>query len=306
MALKNKNGGKIVGGNNKKPVVINNIENDTTKPEQVVVSETKNIPETSTVKTDVQKDMLSLKKALLSVYNKLRVYVSRTYVNYEQSNFTESDNLLGFKHEKENVTIKVELIDINGNLYNEDNVQIVITKDNKDFNDYVLLEKTKLENSNRVVFQTIQTNSCTFQIKFILTLEDDEIVEYVKEVKYITYNRVYVGYFDRHSKKYITLVNNDVLPTNTCKGNSYEIKFYDLPLTKENHGERVCLYIPEEIYEHDNGDYHFSYNGFQMPLFLDDNKIKLNNENYYVFLSTSYYENDDNGFYDYSIKIDVV
>jgi hypothetical protein len=43
-----------------------------------------------------------------------------------------------------------------------------------------------------------------------------------------------------------------------------------------------------------------------MPLFLDDNKIKLNNENYYVFLSTSYYENDDNGFYDYSIKIDVV
>ena len=49
MALKNKNGGKIVGGNNKKPVVINNIENDTTKPEQVVVSETKNIPETSAV-----------------------------------------------------------------------------------------------------------------------------------------------------------------------------------------------------------------------------------------------------------------
>ena len=61
MALKNKNGGKIVGGNNKKPVVINNIENDTTKSEQVVVSETKNIPETSAVKTDVQKDMLSLK-----------------------------------------------------------------------------------------------------------------------------------------------------------------------------------------------------------------------------------------------------
>lgn len=305
MALKNKNGGKIVGGNNKKPVVINNIENDTTKSEQVVVSETKNIPETSTVKTDVQKDILSLKKALLSVYNKLRVYVSRTYVNYEQSNFTESDNLLGFKHEKENVTIKVELIDINGNLYNEDNVRVIITKDNKDFNDYVLLEKTKLENSNRVVFQTIQSNSCTFQIKFILTLEDDEIVEYVKEVKYITYNRVYVGYFDRHSKKYITLVNNDVLPTNTCKGNSYEIKFYDLPLTKENHGERICLYIPHDLYINDEGNYSFYYNGFQIPLFLEE-EININNEKYYVFVSTSYYENDNNEIYDFSIKIEVV
>jgi hypothetical protein len=42
-----------------------------------------------------------------------------------------------------------------------------------------------------------------------------------------------------------------------------------------------------------------------MPLFFEE-KITLNNETYYVFLSTSYYENDDNSFYDFSIKIEVI
>lgn len=308
MALKNKNGEKIISGNNKKTVVINNnnIDDSIAKPKEVVASETKSISETSIVENDMQKEMFFLKKALLSVYYDLHVYMTRDYVNYINNNFIETNSILGFKHEKESITVKAELLDVDGNLYNNDNIKIFITKNNEEFNNYVLLEKTKLENSSRIVFKTIQTDSCKFQIKFVLTLENNETKEFIKEVEYIAYNKVHVGYFDRHTQKYVFIENTDIIPTDTCKGLTYEIKFYKLPKTKENHGERVCLCIPEEIYEHDNGDYIFSYNGFQMPLFLENNKIKINNENYYVFLSTSYYENDDNGFYDFSIKIDVV
>ena len=305
MALKNKNGKKIVGNDNKNPVVVKNIENSSTKLEQVVVTETEIIPETSIVESDIQKDMLSLKKTLFSVYYNLRVYMTRKYVNYVNNNFIETNSILGFKHEKESITIKTELVDVDGNPYKNDNIKIFITKNNQEFNDYVLLEKTKLEKNNKVVFQTIQTDSCKFQIKFVLALEGNETKEFVKEVEYVAYNRVHVGYFDRHSKKYVVIENNDIIPTNTCKGMTYEIKFYKLPKTKENHGERVCLYIPNDLYEHDSGEYDFSYNGFQIPLFLEKNKIKLNNEDYYIFLSTSYYENDDNGFYDFSLKIEV-
>lgn len=305
MALKNKNGKKIVGNDNKNHVVVKNIENNSTKSEQVVVSETEIIPKTYTVEGDIQKDMLSLKKTLISVYYNLRVYMTRDYTNYVNNNFVETNSILGFKHEKESITVKAELVDIDGNLYKNDNIKIFITKNNKEFNDYVLLEKTKLEKNNKVVFQTIQTDSCKFQIKFVLTLEDNETKEFVKEVEYVAYNKVHVGYFDRHSKKYVVIENNDIIPTSTCKGMTYEIKFYKLPKTKENHGERVCLYIPNDLYKHDNGEYDFSYNGFQIPLFLENNKIKLNNEDYYIFLSTSYYENDDNGFYDFSLKIEV-
>lgn len=260
-------------------------------------------PQKIKVNNEIKTEMLSLKKALLSVYNKQRIYVTRNYINSQNNYFVEANTLLGFKHEKEQITIKAELVDANNVLCICDNLRIIIKKNGEDFN-YALLEKTSLERSNKVVFQTTQTESCVFQITFILTLENNETVEYVKEVVYTAYNKVVVGYLDRHDKKYKFIENEDITPSSTCKGNTYEIKLYKLPVTKENHGERICLCIPHDLYINDEGNYSFYYNGFQMPLFLEE-EININNEKYYVFVSTSYYENDNNEIYDFSIKIEV-
>jgi ribosomal protein S26 len=306
MAIKNKNNKGI---NKKSTGIKQNVSNVVTSN---VLEDNKQIDTISTQndipKTEInviQEEMLSLKKALLSVYNKLHVYVSRDYVNYTNHNFVETEELLGFKNVEENITIKAELLDVNGNLFDERNLTIILKKDNNILEDCVLLEKTKLTSSNRVVFQTKQTQSCKFQISFVLTLDNNEVIEYTKEINYIACNKVEVGYFDRHSKTYKIIENNDIQPSLTCKGNVYEVKFYKLPFTKENHGERICLFVPQEVYENDKGNYSFIYNNFQMPLFFEE-KITLNNETYYVFLSTSYYENDDNSFYDFSIKIEVI
>lgn len=306
MAIKNKNIKSINRKNTglkqsvleEKPVVT---EVQVDKEEESVVEE-------HTVKNDIdtiKNEMLSLKMALLSVYNKLHVYATRNYINYKNHNFSETDTLLGFKHKEEKITIKSELLDIEGNLYKGEKITVNIKKNNKDFNDFVLLEKTKLEDCACVVFQTKQTESCTFQICFTIHLENNEKINYNKEISYIACNKVEIGYFDRHSKKYQIIESPDIVPSLTCRGNTYEIKLYKLPLTDNNHGERVCLYIPEDIYASDGGNYSFMYNNFQMPLFFEK-KITLNNEPYYVFLSTSYYENSDNILYDFSIKIDVI
>lgn len=311
MALKNKNGKSIIKKNIQPTLTeiqpVDNIVKDEKIDETVKQNEDITITKTKHEEVDVndelKKEVLSLKKALLSVYNKLRVYTTRNYVNSNNNNFTETNTLLGFKHENEQITIKAELVDINDSLYDNDNLKIIIKKNNEDF-DYTLLEKTTLDKSSKIIFKTTQTDSCIFQIIFILTLENGEKIEFSKEVVYIAYNKVMVGYLDRHTEKYEIIKNNDIIPSSTCKGNVYEIKYHKLPITKENHGERICLYIPEDVYNNDNGEYMFYYNGFHMPLFLEE-KIKLNNENYYAFVSTSYYENDDNNFYDFSIKIEV-
>ena len=325
MAIKNKNTKSISRKKSEvkeqpvvisEPSVVEETKQEIVKEQPVMISEPSVVEETkqeilnelpvvsSPVVDTLQIEMLSLKKALLSVYNKLHVYVSKNYINYLNNNFTEDDNLLGFKNKKENITIKAELLDNNGELYKSENLSVNIKKNNENFNEYVLLEKTTLNNS-RVVFQTTQTDSCVFQITFILTLENNETIEYTKEINYIACNKVELGYIDRHTKQYKIIKTPDITPSLTCKGNVYELKLYNLPLTSNNHGERIALFIPEDIYLNDGGDYSFFYNNFEMPLFYE-NKIKLNNVTYCVFLSTSYYENNNNSLYDFSIKIKVL
>jgi hypothetical protein len=302
MAIKNKNIKSINIKRDLQPEIQQNIVVDNVLLE-TEEGATKKV-ESFSADESIKEEMLSLKKALLSVYNKLRVYTTRNYINYKNNNFIESDSLLGFKNEDERITIKAELLDVNNTLCNNKNITIIIKKNNEDFNDYVLLEKTSLQQSNKIVFQTKQTKSCTFQIYFYLLLENNETIEFSKEVCYNAYNKIKIGYLDRHTKQYNVIENEDIEPVSSCKGNTYEIKLYKLPITKNNHGERVCLFIPQDIYNNDNGEYNFMCNNFQMPLFFEE-QIKLNNEIYNVFLSTSYYENNKE-IYDFSIKIKVV
>ena len=70
-------------------------------------------------------------------------------------------------------------------------MKIIIKKNNEDF-DYTLLEKTKLDKSNKIIFKTTQTDSCIFQIIFVLTMENGEKIEFSKDVVYIAYNKVMV------------------------------------------------------------------------------------------------------------------
>jgi hypothetical protein len=300
MAVKNKNNKNIIKRIEEQEVVSVNEnlkeENEILEP---IIEDKK-----ETTDNNIKNEMASLKKALFSVYNRLHVYVTKDYVNSKNNNFIESNELLGFKNEKEQIIIKAELINANKTYCEKDNLSIIIKKDNKVFNDYCLLEKTTLEKSNRIVFKTTQTDSCSFQITFILKMENGEEVLYTEEVKYMAYNRVMVGYFNRHTKRYEIIENNDIKPTSSCKGNTYEIKFYKLPNTKENHGERICLYIPYDVHNNDKGEYSFKFNGFQVPLFFEEKTI-FNNEEYYIYLSTSYYENDNNEISDFSIKITV-
>lgn len=304
MAIKNKNTKSISRKKNEvkeQPIVIS--EPLVVEEIKMEVANKETVADTPIVDT-LQKEMLSLKKALLSVYNKLHVYVSRNYINCSESNFNEDSSLLGFKNKNERITIKAELLDVNGELYKDKNLSVTIKKNNEEFNDYVLLEKTTLNNAC-VVFQTTQTDSCVFNITFVLTLENNETIEYTKEITYIACNKIELGYLDRHTKQYKVIESQNIEPSLTCKGNMYEFKLHKLPITSNNHGQRICLYIPQDIYVNDGCEYSFVCNSFQMPLFFENN-IKLNNETYCVFLSSSYYENNNNSLYDFSIKIEVL
>lgn len=291
-------------------VVVDEVINTPSEPvviepivEEPVVEE--NIQQETKEDDSIKKDLLSLKKALLSVYNKVNIKTSRTYKNINDNGFVTESNITGFKHEKEHITIMAELLDNNNELVEASNVNILIKRNGSDFSDFVLLEKTKLIKSNKVVFQTQEYESCKYEIIFTLDIEEGEKIEYKKCVYYNVCCRVFNGYLNPQTKKYEVIKDNDFLPSCTCKNHFYELKYHKLPILQENKGVRVCMYIPNDLYTNDKGMYMFKYNGFQLPLYETD-IIKINEEDYHVFLSTTYYENDENGFYDFSMKIEVV
>ena len=106
---------------------------------------------------------------------------------------------------------------------------------------------------------------------------------------YKTYNKIYAGY--NRTGFEIDINNYDVLSVRSSLKNN----FYDIELPDTQYLYFLSFLVPQDVYENDNnGAYVFRLNGYGINIEAEFSTIKIDDVDYWVFLSEAIFKGEDN------------
>ena len=218
---------------------------------------------------------------------KLREEVLRNSI-FSEISFS---NPIGYKGENTEITVTANLKTVSGEEPAEKAKIIRLFKNGEEI-DYSGETNT---NTNEINCNVSVNDDAEFSTKISYPLDKTNIATFTSENKYKTYNKIYAGYNRAGSE--IDINNYDVLSVRPSLKND----FYDIELPDDQDlPDEQCLYylsflVPQDVYKNDNdGAYVFRLNGYGINIEAEFSTIKINDVNYWVFLSEAIFNSKDN------------
>ena len=145
------------------------------------------------------------------------------------------------------------------------------------------------ENTNEINYNVLVNDDAEFRAEIIYPLDETHTATFTSKNIYKTYNKIYAGY-NRIGFE-IDINNYDVLSVRSSLKND----FYDIELPDTQYLYFLSFLVPQDVYENDNnGAYVFRLNGYGINIEAEFSTIKIDDVNYWVFLSEAIFKGEDN------------
>lgn len=215
---------------------------------------------------------------------KLREEVLRNSI-FSEISFS---NPIGYKGVETYITVTAKLKTVSGEEPTEKATKITLFK-----NDEEIYSK---KNTYEIKYNVLVNDDAVFRAEITYPLDEIYKTTFTSKKKYKTYNKIYAGY-NRAGFEIDIRNNYDVISVrSSLKNDFYDIELPDTEDT-ENTGDLYYLsfLVPQDVYKNDNdGAYVFRLNGYGINIEAEFSTIKINDVNYWVFLSEAIFNSKDN------------
>ena len=212
---------------------------------------------------------------------KLRKEVLRNSI-FSEISFS---NPIGYKGVDTKITVTANLKTVSGEEPKEKAKIIRLFKNDVEI-DYSGETNT---NTNEINCNIILNDDAEFRAEITYPLDEIHTTNFTSKNSYKTYNKIYAG-FNRPGSE-IDINNYYELSVRSSLKND----FYDIELPDTDELYYLSFLVPQDVYENDNkGAYVFRLNGYGINIEAEFSTIKINDVNYWVFLSEAIFKGEDN------------
>ena len=208
---------------------------------------------------------------------KLREEVLRNSI-FSEISFS---NPIGYKGVDTEITVTAKLKTVSGEKPTEKAKIIRLFKNGE--------EIYSKDNTNEINYNVLVNDDAEFRAEIIYPLDETHTATFTSKNIYKTYNKIYAGY--NRTGFEIDINNYDVLSVRSSLKND----FYDIELPDTQYLYFLSFLVPQDVYENDNnGAYVFRLNGYGINIEAEFSTIKIDDVDYWVFLSEAIFKGEDN------------